>query len=350
MIPTSYKLLSPTMLSFVVTDGCTAHCKDCCFNCSPKKSTFITAEEMIGAIEQVRDTVSVVVFTGGEATLYLNDLSKVIRYCSEKGISTRLVTNGWWASNPVKSDAFVKNLIDIGLSELNTSTGDMHQRFIPLKNIMNMANSCVKYDFTLVINAECSDSHTFNPFKFKESKQWKDFKETDIHGKVEMLPSPWISLSDESDYTYDNMNVVDHNMELGCQYLFSQMIIHPNRDIMACCGLASDRIEAMKLGNLPQMRVMEAWDKEINDPLKKWLFISGPQKILKTLMAMDSELESTILDKFNHSVHQCQFCNILHNDSKAKESLEKYLPLFKQQIEEVFNDKLELIEFTQSYK
>ena len=48
--------------------------------------------------------------------------------------------------------------------------------------------------------------------------------------------------------------------------------------------------------------------------------------------------------------HQCQFCNILHNDSKAKDALLKYLPRYKQQIDEVFNDKLELIEFTQNYK
>ncbi|MCT0015537.1 4Fe-4S cluster-binding domain-containing protein [Lactococcus lactis subsp. lactis] len=69
MISANYKLLTPTMLSFVVTDGCTAHCKDCCFNCSPKNSTYITSEEMIDAIEQVKDSVLVVVFTGGEATL-----------------------------------------------------------------------------------------------------------------------------------------------------------------------------------------------------------------------------------------------------------------------------------------
>ncbi|MCT0015535.1 hypothetical protein EFE32_01410 [Lactococcus lactis subsp. lactis] len=67
-------------------------------------------------------------------------------------------------------------------------------------------------------------------------------------------------------------------------------------------------------------------------------------------MNMDQELEALISDKFSKSVHQCQFCNILHNDSKAKVALTKYLPLFKEQIEEVFNDKLELIEFTQSYK
>lgn len=350
MISANYKVLNPTMISFVVTDGCTAHCKDCCFNCSPKKSEFITAEEMIKVIKQVQDTVRVVVFTGGEATLHLDELSKVIHFCCDNNISTRLVTNGWWASSAIRSDTFVKNLIDMGLSELNTSTGDMHQRFIPIKNIMNMANSCVKYDFTLVINAECSDSHVFNPFTFKESEQWKTFKEKDINERVDMLPSPWISLSDEADYTYNNMNVIDNSMELGCQYLFTQMIIHPNREIMACCGLASDRIEEMKLGKFPQIQVMEAWEKEVNDTLKKWLFISGPKNILRTLMSIDKELENEISNKFNSAVHQCQFCNILHNNVKARESLKNHLPLFKQQIEEVFNDKLELIEFTQSYK
>lgn len=104
----------------------------------------------------------------------------------------------------------------------------------------------------------------------------------------------------------------------------------------------------MKLGNIKQTKILEAWETEINDILKKWLFIAGPQKILKTLINMDKELEIAILDQFNKSIHQCQFCNILHNNIKAKETLEKYLPIYKKQIEEVFNDKLELIKFTQS--
>lgn len=350
MVPANYKFLSPTMLSFVVTDGCTAHCKDCCFNCSPKNSTFITAEDMIKTIKQVIDTVSAVVFTGGEATLYLDEISKVIRFCSENNILTRLVTNGWWASTPEKSDKFVKKLIDTGLSELNTSTGDMHQRFIPLRNIMNIAYSCVKYNIILAINAEYSDTHSFSPFKFQESEIWKEFKEIDINEKVEIFPSPWISLSNEGNYSYEGVNVLDNSIDLGCQYLFSQIIVHPNQDIIACCGLASDRINEMNLGNISQTQILEAWEVEINDTLKKWLFISGPKKILNTLMDIDDDLRVSVSDKFNKSVHQCQFCNILHNDLMAKESVKKYLPLFKKQIEKVFNDKLELIEFTQSYK
>lgn len=224
----------------------------------------------------------------------------------------------------------------------------MHQKFIPLKNILNMANSSIKYDLTLAINAEYSDSHIFNPFEFQKSEQWINLKEKDIHRKIEICPSPWISLSDEGEYTYNSMSVLANNAELGCQYLFSQIIVDPNRNIIACCGLASERINEMKLGNIKQTKILEAWETEINDILKKWLFISGSQKILKTLINMDKELEIAILDQFNKSIHQCQFCNILHNNIKAKETLEKYLPIYKKQIEEVFNDKLELIKFTQS--
>ncbi|PCS16089.1 hypothetical protein RU92_GL001112 [Lactococcus cremoris subsp. tructae] len=305
---------------------------------------------MINSIKQVKDTLVVVVFTGGEATLYIDELSSVISFCSDNNISTRIVTNGWWASTPEKSDAFVDKLIKMGLSELNTSTGDMHQRFIPLKNIMNMANSCVKYDFSLAINAEYSDSHKFDPFKFQKSDQWINFKQKDIHSKVEILPSPWISLSDEGNYTYNNINITDSNTDLGCEYLFNQIIVHPNRDIMACCGLASNRIEEMNLGNIDNIKLVDAWEKEINDTLKKWLFISGPKNILNTLMNIEPQLKNEISNKIGKAVHQCQFCNILHNDSKAKDALLKYLPRYKQQIDEVFNDKLELIEFTQNYK
>ncbi|WP_243676256.1 hypothetical protein [Vulcanisaeta distributa] len=42
-------------------------------------------------------SIHVIVFTGGEPTLHPKHLRFGIKYASEKGFITRLVTNAWWA-------------------------------------------------------------------------------------------------------------------------------------------------------------------------------------------------------------------------------------------------------------
>jgi MoaA/NifB/PqqE/SkfB family radical SAM enzyme len=67
-------------------------------------------------------SIQVVVFTGGEPTLY----PERIKYAFELGFTVRLVTNAWWAGNYEEAKTFLEELHSYGLKELNISYDDFH--------------------------------------------------------------------------------------------------------------------------------------------------------------------------------------------------------------------------------
>ncbi len=55
-------------------------------------------------------SIRVIVFTGGEPTLHPVHLRFGIKYASDRGFITRLVTNAWWARTYDKAREFLGEL------------------------------------------------------------------------------------------------------------------------------------------------------------------------------------------------------------------------------------------------
>jgi len=99
------------MATVITTDKCSAACRECCFQCNPKNNKFLSLETIKSFIKTVKtefDTVETIVFTGGEALLLKNVLFDSIQYATSLGLSTRVVSNGFWA----KSEASAKKIKD----------------------------------------------------------------------------------------------------------------------------------------------------------------------------------------------------------------------------------------------
>ena len=60
-------------------------------------------------------SIQLIVFTGGECTLFPEHLKASIEYAAENGFITRIVTNAWWASNYDKAREFLEELIHMDL-------------------------------------------------------------------------------------------------------------------------------------------------------------------------------------------------------------------------------------------
>ena len=144
------ELVDPRLLAIIVTHHCTSACKSCCFNCSPTVSTMLSYDMMIDIIDSsVKQFpgLKVLVLTGGEVlSLDINIIKNVLSYAKGKGLSTRIVSNGFWASNITKTYQILNELVDSGLDEVNLSTGDEHLKFVPLENILNVAICAEKID------------------------------------------------------------------------------------------------------------------------------------------------------------------------------------------------------------
>ena len=92
------------------------------------------------------------VVTGGEVlSLDIEMVKRILRLAKSCGLTTRIVTNAFWATTISAASLLMDELVHAGLDEINVSTGDVHQRFVPLKNILNVVRCAERVDVQLGI-------------------------------------------------------------------------------------------------------------------------------------------------------------------------------------------------------
>ncbi|MHC5227694.1 radical SAM protein [Enterococcus sp. LJL99] len=125
-----------------IDSKCNASCKHCCFSCSSKSSEHLSDEELDNLVEYIlnNDEIEVVSLTGGEALLRKDKVLEIIKLISNVGKKVTLISNGYWAVTPQKTEMLLQDLYDRGLRALTISYDDYHREYIPLIRIQNILN------------------------------------------------------------------------------------------------------------------------------------------------------------------------------------------------------------------
>lgn len=148
----------PSSLTILSTYRCTAACRECCFESSPKIRGGIPPERILQYIDEAAETfaptLKLIVFSGGECFLSGKNLDAAIARANSHGLAVRCVTNGFWAVTPERAEKRVLELKSAGLSELNISTGDEHQEFVPFERVVNAAIAAAANDIAALIVVE----------------------------------------------------------------------------------------------------------------------------------------------------------------------------------------------------
>src|SRR5437870_9122058 len=128
---------TPTKLTILTTNTCTAKCAHCTVSSSPDRRGRLNFEKIKIAIDGFHEInpLQVVVFAGGEPTLLKEELLDAIAYCDSLGISTRMVTNASRAITEYAATRMIEKLRNAGLAELNISADDYHLPFIAFENV-----------------------------------------------------------------------------------------------------------------------------------------------------------------------------------------------------------------------
>lgn len=149
---TKLTILKPTILTLVTTFKCTAQCKNCCFGCNQKQGKTMTYKDMKYYVDscllEYHDSLKVLVITGGECMIYKANVYRIIKYATKLGLSTRIVTNAFWATSYKDAYSTITELKKAGLKEINFSTGDDHRKWVPLKNVRNAAVAASRLGFS----------------------------------------------------------------------------------------------------------------------------------------------------------------------------------------------------------
>lgn len=123
-------------ISISYTTVCNIACAHCSVHGGPARKGCLGVETASECVRQAADAgVRIVSFTGGECTLFMDDLLAIMAAGQEKGVTYSLTTNAHWARGPDEARAVVERLRDAGLEHLRISADAFHQRFIPLRHV-----------------------------------------------------------------------------------------------------------------------------------------------------------------------------------------------------------------------
>ncbi len=310
-------------LTIIGTYRCTAACRQCCFESSPAVRGHLSLAEINRAIDQARElspSLKVVVFSGGEATLLRNTLFAALRYCRQRGLLTRLVSNGSWGKSAMSARHFAARLAEAGLTELNLSTGPEHQEWVPLSLVENAARAALQHELRTVVSVESGPDgppakETYAALAALAQQQPRSLR---------LIYSSWMTFKASGNGSTRRARSVPREVSGPCNQLFKNIVVTPHRAISACCGLTFEHIPEMKVGTLADAprgnALVRAYQATLNDFSKIWLAVEGPATMLRH--ALGTAADALIAS----SNHICEVCALLHQNEEAIAELRRIYP------------------------
>jgi hypothetical protein len=322
----------PRTVTILGTYRCTAACKDCCFGSNPGITERLSLDKILDFIGQAAElrSVKVVVFSGGECFLLGSDLVKAVKCATDKGLSTRCVTNGYWAKSPVQGEKILATLRAAGLSELNISTGDFHQRFVSEETVVNAVElglSC-GMDRTLVV-VELREGSRVTAASLLGNSRVQRFLEEHGQRRFGILQSPWMPMDPQtvSEQAPEDLLSRDTLQKKGgCHSIFMSSVITPSNQIGVCCGLSRERIPELNYSTAAR-HLKDVLEEAGRDFIKIWLFVDGPERILAWAASKNKGIRWE-----NRYAHQCHACLALFSDPQVRETI---LEHYRERVDDV---------------
>lgn len=333
-------IIKPLTITFITTYKCSASCTDCCFNCNPKRKETLDVDDIIKYINEATslyDSIKVMVLTGGEAFLLNKKLEPIIAHAQSKGLTIRIVSNAYWAKSYRIAYNKLKWLASIGLKELNVSTGDDHQQYVPLDNIVNAICASLDLDLTTVVNVESASDRSFTYKQLIGDNRIKNYttEKPEKGKKLQILNGIWIPLN-HNDNTKQEIKKDCQINYSKCTNLFNNITIDPNHHMLACCGITVGKSKYLDLGDVRQHSIKKLYESQFRDLLKIWLYTEGPIKIIEYVNKKTSNCI-----RYSKSSHMCQLCYDILNSPRIIDLLKKnYKDIYSNVIfKYLFNNK-----------
>jgi len=100
--------------------------------------------------------------------------------------------------------------------------------------------------------------------------------------RLSLLNNIWIPFQDEgpitqADELYRRQDRLDRFQ--GCDNVLENLVITPHERAVSCCGLTFEHIPEMKIGDARARPLRELYDGQLDDFIKIWLRVEGPERI-----------------------------------------------------------------------
>jgi hypothetical protein len=322
-------LMEPTVLGLITTYQCTSACDHCCFHCSPLRKKRIPPDRLTMLIEEAAriPTMKTVVFTGGECFLLGDELDSLVALAHAKGLRTRCITNGYWATSPAEASRRVKKIVACGLDEINFSTGGMHVKAVPLERVMWASRASIEAGLTTLINLEIFNESELDP---EAVMSHPDIEEFVRNKKITIRKNPWIMTGGRQKITNpDDCSRFSPANECNCYICLDSIAVTPELELYACCGFSMKQIPELSLGSVRSMTIRDVIDRAPDDFMKVWLHVEGPEKILRFVKKHRPDYRLPI-----ESTHICETCRHIYGNETVKAVIGEHYPEIRKNITE----------------
>lgn len=279
--------LIPT-LTLQVTYQCNAECDHCGPRCGPRETDRMTLAEMRNLIGQASELGALnVVFTGGEPSLLGCDLVDAITFVvKETPIkSTRVVTNGSWAISEIAADRTLGRWREAGLTELNVSCGEFHQRFVPMENVVRAYRAGVRAGFsTVLLGIETTRYDKLEEVREIYSRAVGGDLVTldmmspflDDHHGCSMGAVLWYGRARERIDRRSLDGKPDAALGGRCAEVLCGITAQPDGKVAACCGVFAREESLLHIGEWRSEQLCLIVDRAQEDLVLNWLRYLGP--------------------------------------------------------------------------
>jgi hypothetical protein len=309
----------PDTVTLIPTYNCTAACEHCCFGSHPGITTRLSLDRIVHHIDQAAalGSVRLIVFTGGECFLLGNDLTHAVARCTHHGLSSRCVSNAYWATTEHAAIERLRPLADAGLGDLNVSTGDAHQAFVPVARIINAMRAASALNMRALVVVESRRHRSFSSAALRADPRWSELVSgSNTKCNPVVFESPWMSMDpsapvDQPERKLASLNTLPRRS--GCDSVLRTIVVTPDERLGACCGLTREQIPELSLGSLRSASMHSLVDGMFDDFLKIWVALDGPDHILA--WAADRDPEIRWQGRF---AHHCDSCRFMYSDRRVR--------------------------------
>ena len=306
----------PHTVTLMTTNRCTASCRTCGVGAGPAGSQCLSLHDMRRYVDEAAGLgVRLVVFSGGEPFLLGQDLDTAVRHAASAGLLTRVVSNAYWAVSGEAALSRLTELREAGLSEDNYSTGDNHQQFVPVQNVINGIRAAARLGMSCAVMVELHEGSSYTGDSLKAERELSEVVD-DPRGRFHIIESPWVDVNTDASQRSSGERLLTGQTlkhRAGCASIIGTIAVDSDETMGACCGITRNRIPELTVGSLRRNSMAELVAAMKRDFMKRWLFAQGPEHIL----AWAAELDPGIKWEERYA-HQCHACYAVYNDPAVR--------------------------------
>lgn len=290
-------------VSLIVTDQCNISCAHCLPECTGAENKKLDIDIVLRLIDEaLSQGLKTICFTGGEPFLKFDTLVAGIKYASELGMETTVISNGYWAKTVDKAVDKLSQLE--GLTKLGLSTDVFHQAFVPIEKIVNGIRAAQKLGIYCAIRL----THLNDPDQeIAELQTQLD----SVRGLYDLEHQPVQPLGRaETEIPYDKIFAYD--VSLACCRSADVHAVNAAGDLTACCGATGEWSEdhPLKFGNIKNNSLSNLLNDANQNPILHAVRLWGSAGLLKLALEEAERREIHISPPKIQNL--CELCRLVN--------------------------------------